>query len=118
MILVDTSVWIEHFRKADQELSRLLTAGVVLCHPFVIGELACGNLAYREEILDLMAALPSAVMASHQEAMYLIRSRRLEGTGIGWIDVHLLASVLLSHSTIWTKDKALQRVSRALEVGA
>ena len=118
MILVDTSVWIDHLRQVDPELSRLLNEGVVLCHPFVVGELACGNLKNREEILDLLAALPTTKAASHQEAMHLVTDRKLSGPGIGWIDAHLLASALLSSCTLWTKDKALQTVSISLNVDA
>jgi len=117
MILVDTSVWVDHLRKSDEELSKLLDQGVVLCHPFVIGELACGNMKNRDEILDLLAALPKADEASHEEAMHLVTDRKLWGHGIGWVDVHLLASALLSNCTLWTKDKALQSVSRSLNIG-
>lgn len=118
MILVDTSVWIHHLRKGDRELTRLLNEGVVLCHPFVIGELACGNLKNRVEILSLLAALPSSSLASHAEGLHLVTERKLAGRGIGWIDVHLLASALLSKCTLWTKDKALGAVAAALEIGA
>lgn len=118
MILVDTSVWIHHLRKGDRELTRLLNEGVVLCHPFVIGELACGNLKNRAEILSLLAALPSSSLASHAEGLHLVTDRELVGRGIGWIDVHLLASALLSKCTLWTKDKALGAVAAALEIGA
>ncbi len=117
MILVDTSVWVDHLRNTHQELSRLLDDGVVLCHPFVIGELACGNLKNRNEILDLLAALPTAEVASHDEALHLVTDRKLSGKGIGWIDVHLLASALLTNCTLWTKDKALQSISRSLDIG-
>jgi len=118
MILVDTSVWIDHLRRGDQRLSSLLDEGVVLSHPFVIGELACGNLKNRAEILSLMAALPGSTLASHHEAMHLVTDRRLSAKGIGWVDVHLLASALLSKCTLWTKDKSLGAVARALKVGA
>jgi len=118
MILVDTSVWINHLRKAEKELSRLLDQGVVLCHPFVLGELACGNMKNRNEILELLAALPKAEVASHEEAMHLVTDRKLWGMGIGWVDVHLLASALLSNCTLWTKDKALKSISRSLKIGA
>lgn len=118
MILVDTSVWIHHLRKGDRELTILLNEGVVLCHPFVIGELACGNLKNRAEILSLLVALPSSSLASHAEGLHLVTDRELAGRGIGWIDVHLLASALLSKCTLWTKDKALGAVAAALEIGA
>jgi hypothetical protein len=117
MILVDTSVWIDHLRKTDEALCKLLDDGVVLCHPFVIGEMACGNMKNRDKILDLLAALPKADIASHEEAMHLVTDRKLWGKGMGWIDVHLLASALLTNCTLWTKDKSLQSVSRSLKVG-
>jgi len=118
MIFVDTSVWVDHLRKTDEELSTLLDQGIVLCHPFMIGEMACGNMKNRDEILVLLAALPKVEVASHEEAMHLVTDRKLWGKGIGWIDVHLLASALLSNCTLWTKDKALQSVARSLNVGA
>jgi predicted nucleic acid-binding protein len=83
----------------------------------VIGELACGNLKNRAEILELLAALPKAEVASHEEAKHLVTDRRLWGKGIGWIDVHLLASALLSNCTLWTKDKGLRTISRSLNIG-
>ncbi len=118
MILVDTSVWIDHLRKGDRELAGLLNEGVVLCHPFVIGELACGNLKNRREILSLLAALPTAPVATHEEGLHLVADRKLDGKGLGWIDVHLLASALLSKCTLWTKDKALAAVASSLKVNA
>lgn len=118
MILADTSVWVDHLRKTDRELSKLLDRGAVLCHPFVIGELACGNMKNRKEILALLAALPKAETASHEEALHLVTDRKLCGKGIGWIDVHLLASALLSNCTFWTKDKALRKISLAFNIGA
>jgi len=118
MILVDTSVWIDHLRKGDSELASLLNEGVVLCHPFVIGELACGNLKNRDEILSLLAALPAPLVASHEEGLRLVADRKLAGKGLGWIDVHLLASALLSKCTLWTKDKALGTAAGSLKIGA
>lgn len=120
MILVDTSVWVDHLRRGDKALVRLLNEGEVLCHPFVIGELACGNLQKRGEILSLLSALPSAPMATHEEALVLLSERRLSGRGLGWVDVHFLASSLLSNTALWTKDKALrtaaERMRSAYEV--
>jgi len=84
----------------------------------VIGELACGNLKNRAEILSLLAALPTSSVASHHEAMHLVTDQELSGKGIGWIDVHLLASALLSKCTLWTKDKSLGALARVLKVGA
>ena len=118
MILVDSSVWIDHLRKGDRELEKFLNEGVVLCHPFVIGELACVNLKNRDEILSLLAALPASPIASHEEGLHLVADRKLAGKGLGWIDVHLLASALLSNCTLWTKDRALRAVAGSLEIGA
>ena len=118
MILVDSSVWIGHLRKRDRELASLLNEGVVLCHPFVIGELACGNLKNRAEILSLLAALPASEVANHEEVLHMVSDRKLPGKGLGWIDVHLLASALLSKCTLWTKDKPLGSVARTLKVEA
>ena len=117
MILVDTSVWVDHLRKGSRELSALLNDGRVVCHPYVIGELACGNMRNRAEVLSLMAALPSATAAGHDEALRLVSERKLHGKGLGWIDVHLLASTLLTGCALWTKDKALAATARALKVG-
>jgi len=118
VILVDTSVWVDHLRKGNRELASLLNEGVVLCHPFVMGELACSHLKNRDEILSLLEALPMSTVAGHEEALYLVSDRKLYGKGLGWIDIHLLASALLSKSTLWTKDKALAASARALETGA
>jgi predicted nucleic acid-binding protein len=118
MILVDTSIWIDHFRKGERELVALLNEGLVLCHPFVIGELACGSMKNRDEILSLLAALPEARLATHEEALHLVSSRNGHGKGLGWIDVHLLASALLSKCTLWTKDKAMGAMARKLRVQA
>lgn len=118
MILVDTSVWVDHLRKGDRRLESLLDEGSVLCHPFVIGELACGTMKNRDEILSLLKALPRTTVASHEEALRLVSERKLYGKGLGWVDVHLLASALLSQSPLWTKDKNLASVARQLRVGA
>src|SRR3954454_16263126 len=108
MILVDTSVWIDHFRQGDPALATALEAGQVLMHPFVVGELACGNLARRGEVLGLLQALPQAPVATDNEALGFIDRRNLMGRGIGYIDVHLLASVALDGTaTLWTRDKRL-----------
>lgn len=105
-------------REGSRELSALLNTGRVVCHPFVMGELACGSMRNRAEILSLLAALPSATAAGHDEAMRLVSDRRLHGKGLGWIDVHLLASSLLTGCTLWTKDKALTAAARTLKVDA
>ncbi len=112
MILVDTSVWIDHLRKGDAELARTLDAGDVLSHPFVIGELACGNLANRRSILSLLGTLPPAQVATDDEVKAFIERRKLMGVGIGYIDVHLLASVALTRgSKLWTRDKHLAAIA-------
>jgi hypothetical protein len=116
MILVDTSVWIAHFRKAGSRLGELLSEGLVMVHPFVLGELACGNLKHRVRILSDLEALPCAVSAAHEEVMRLIEARKLWGLGIGWIDAHLLASALLSDCQFWTLDGRLLRAAAAAGV--
>ena len=107
MILVDTSVWVGHLREGNSALARILKDANVLTHPFVIGELGCGNIKDRMRVLSDLGALPAAVPATHQEVLTLIEERRLWGHGIGWIDAHLLASALLSHCWFWTLDKQL-----------
>lgn len=111
MILVDISVWIEHFRKRSPVLSELLSSGAALIHPFVVGELACGNLGHRTSILNDLNALPAAVSVTHEEALRLIEDRKLWSRGVGWIDVHLLASALLSNCGFLTLDERLARVA-------
>lgn len=118
MVLVDTSVWIDHLRKADAELSRLLNAGRVLVHPCVIGELACGNLRGRTGFLALLSRLPHSRVANDHEALELIELRRLAGRGIGWVDVHLLASSLLTACDLWTRDRALRQAAVDLGMAA
>ncbi len=117
MILVDTSIWVDHLRKEDEELKNLLNEGLVLSHPFVIGELACGHLQNRDEILSLLEALPKSRVASHEEVLLFVSERKLYGKGLGWVDVHLLAGALLSHSSLWTKDRTLASVARGLVEG-
>jgi predicted nucleic acid-binding protein len=107
MVLADTSVWIEHFRRGEPRLASLLTDGHVLMHSFVLGELACGNLKNRARVLDDLQTLPSAALASTAEALRLIEDRKLYGRGLGWGDVHLLASALVSGCELWTLDKRL-----------
>lgn len=112
MILVDTSVWIDHLRGKEPVLIAALDAGEVLTHPFVLGELACGNMNRQGEFLSLMRNLPLAPMAAEEEALRFIERRRLMGRGIGYIDVHLLASVvLIGTATLWTRDKRLASVA-------
>ncbi len=114
MVLVDTSIWVSHLRKGNAKLGKLLNHGMVVCHPFIIGELACGNIKNRGEILSLLQALPMAIQAEHEEVMKLIEDQALMGKGLGYGDVHLLASALLSGVPIWTYDKKLLGVSKIL----
>ena len=116
MILVDTSVWIEHLRVGSARLKSLLLDEQVLCHPFVVGELACGTLQRRSEILSLLKALPEAQLLEHEEVLSFLEARRLYGRGIGWVDAHLLASTLLTGCGLWTVDKPLRRAATALRV--
>jgi hypothetical protein len=118
MILVDTSVWVDHLRKGNSRLSELLSEGAVLCHPFIVGELACGNLRNRVEILGLLAALPETHIAEHEEALHLVKHHHLHGRGLCWIDVHLLASALLNRCNLWTLDKSLDSAARVLKINA
>jgi predicted nucleic acid-binding protein len=111
MVLVDSSVWIQHFRTGEPRLSELLSEGLVLMHPFVLGELACGNLKNRAAILKHLGTLPTAWSATHDETLYLTQDRKLWGQGIGWVDAQLLASALLSNCGLWTLDEKLKRLA-------
>jgi len=111
MVLVDTSVWIDHFRRNSPALAGLLEEGVVLTHPFVLGELACGNMKNRGAVLGNLELLPAAVSATHEETARLIEDHQLWGRGIGWVDAHLLASALLSNCSLWTLDDRLDRTA-------
>lgn len=116
MVLVDTSVWVSHLRHGKVGLRALLDNARVACHPFIVGELACGNLANRAEILALLQALPVAAHVEQKEVLMFIEGHRLMGKGLGYIDVHLLASALLTGVPLWTQDKRLHAVSQALGV--
>lgn len=111
MVLVDTSIWVSHLRIGDVHLSALLQEEEVLCHPFIVGELACGNIKNRTEVITLLQALPMARMAKNEEVLRFIESHGLMGAGLGLIDVHLLASALLSKTPLWTTDKPLREAS-------
>ena len=117
MILVDSSVWIDHLRKPASGLSALLNEGLVACHPFVVGELACGHLHDRARVLADLALLPQMPIASHGEAVALVESKRLAGQGVGWVDVHLLASTVLARpAALWSRDKRLMAAAERLGV--
>ena len=115
MILVDTSVWIDHLRTGNQALARLLENEEVFGHPFVTGELACGNLRNREEILFRISSLPQATMADHAEVLRFVEQYELMGRGVAWIDLHLLCSAVLSHARFWTLDTRAARVAAMLD---
>jgi len=117
MVLVDTSVWIDHLRMGDDQLATILEKGLIYCHPFVVGEITCGNLRNRDEVLSLLRQLPSATMATHDEVLLFIETKRLMGRGIGYVDAHLLASTALTGSTqLWTRDKRLKTLAKELGV--
>lgn len=118
MILVDTSVWVDHLRSGDTELAALLEGGAVLAHTWVIGELALGSLTHRSEVSSLLEGLPRAVVADEAELMTLIEQQSLSGSGIGYVDAQLLAATRLTpDSRLWTRDKRLAAVSARLGVG-
>lgn len=117
MILVDTSIWVDHLRKGAPTLAGVLEQGEVLMHPFVLGELACGGLKNRREVLRLLGELPKAPIATEPEVLDFIERRALMGRGMGYIDVHLLASVALTGTArLWTRDKRLAAVAEELKL--
>jgi predicted nucleic acid-binding protein len=118
MILVDTSIWIDHGRRRDARLTEWLIEGLVLGHPFVQGELACGQMARRAEVLELFDQLPTATLVSHLELLHFVDRHQLMGRGLGWVDMHLLASTMASRATIATRDARLARAAEALGVAA
>ena len=117
MILVDSSVWVDHLRTGDPSLYGLLNNSQVLVHPFVIGELACGNLKNRSVVLSLLQDLPTIPVATDEEVLFFIERHGLMGRGIGYVDAHLLAAVVLAGSEqLWTRDKRLGAVAGALKL--
>jgi len=117
MILVDSSIWIDHLRAGEPALAELLNAGRVLTHPFVIGELACGNLKNRKGVLSLLQDLPAAPVATDEEVLLFIERRALAGKGIGYVDVHLLAAISMTGTgRLWTRDKRLAAVANSIGV--
>ncbi len=115
MILVDTSVWVDHLRRGNSRLAELLLAEQVVCHSFVIGELACGSIRNRAEVLRLLSALPSVQKVEDAEALDFIEQQKLMARGLGLVDVHLLASCVLAGVGLWTRDKRLAQA--ALQLG-
>ena len=116
MVLVDTAIWVSHLKEGNADLKALLEDGEVLCHPYIMGELACGNLKNRHKILSLLKALPQAKVAGHEEVMNFIELHDLAGAGLGYVDMHLLASALLSGSPLWTADRSLGAAAKKLGV--
>ena len=117
MILVDTSVWVDHLRSGVPDLVRALEDGEVRSHPFVIGEVACRDLRNRAEVLDLLGRLPAAPLATHEEVMVAIERRGLMGRGLGYVDAHLVASSLLEPELrLWTRDRRLAEVAEGLGI--
>lgn len=116
MVLVDTSVWIEFFRKGNPRLEGLLNEANVAIHPFIIGELACGNIKNRKEILNLLQTLDTSQEISLQELLHFIEINKLQGKGIGFTDVHILASSLLADYMLWTNDKKLHSIAQRMGI--
>jgi predicted nucleic acid-binding protein len=117
MILVDSSVWVDHFRSGDAFLLAQLNAQNVVIHPFVLGEISLGHMSRYEQIMEMLSDLPSLLIADDAEVRHMIRRHRLFGSGIGYVDAHLLGSVLLSKGhTFWTRDKKLHRIADSFGV--
>jgi predicted nucleic acid-binding protein len=111
VVLVDTSVWINHFKSGNNYLSDLLLRQKVLVHPFVVGELACGSLKNREIILQYLDDLPKSLCPDHDEAINFLNARELYSKGLGWIDINLLLSTIYSESKLWTMDQRLRAIA-------
>ncbi len=116
MVLVDTSIWVTHLRQANRQLEKLLMDAEVMCHPFIIGELACGNLKNRNEIISLLQSLPMTPTIEFDEFLFFIDRNHLMGKGVGFVDVHLLASAQLAGIPLWTADKRLKSAADQLEL--
>ena len=114
MTLVDTSVWVDHLRRGNARLATLLNDGLVLLHPFVLGELALGRLRRRAEVLGLLEELPRAESATHEEVLEFVERHDLAGSGVGWVDTHLLVSAALGRVSLWTLDRRLARAAGRL----
>jgi hypothetical protein len=114
VILVDTSVWIDHLRVGDRHLAELLDRNLAASHDFVIGEIACGNLKNRQEVLSLLSFLPKCKPATHEETLFFIDRHRLMGRGIGYVDACLLAAATLGSCKLWTRDKRFVAIAEAL----
>jgi predicted nucleic acid-binding protein len=116
MILLDTSVWVDHLRRGDSSVVQVLESGQAAAHAFVIGELACGNLRSRARVIDLLQALQQLAMATDDEVLHFIERHKLMGRGIGYVDAHLLAAAAIGSSLLWTRDKRLREIATELGV--
>jgi predicted nucleic acid-binding protein len=116
MVLVDTSVWVSHLREGNVGLEKLLNDGEVVCHPFIVGELACGNLRNRYEIFSYLQSLPMTILAEDDEVLKFIEDNQLMGKGLGYIDVHLMASAVLTDVSLWTLDKTLDKLTKKIGI--
>lgn len=116
MVLVDTSVWISHLRLGNSMLQKLLQEGRVASHPFIIGELACGNISNRTEIISLMQSLPMLDAVEHEELLLFIEYNKMMGAGLGFVDVHLMAAAMLAGIPLWTQDKRLKQTCSRLSI--
>ena len=116
MILLDTSVWVDHLRRGDSLAIQVLESGQAGAHAFVTGELACGNLKSRARVIDLLKALPQLALATDDEVLYFIERHRLMGRGIGYVDAHLLAAVAIGGAQLWTRDRRLREIATELGV--
>lgn len=117
MILADSSIWVDHFRAGDAHLQALLDGEEVIIHPFVIGELSLGHIPRYDDVMVMLGDLPNIVKADDNEVRHMIRSKTLFGTGIGYVDAHLLASVFLSAGhALWTRDKKLHKMAHSLGI--
>ena len=116
MVLIDTSVWVNHLRAGNDHLKKLLLEMRVSCHPFIVGELACGNIKNRKEFLSLIQTLPMVQSINEKEFLYFVEQNNLIGKGVGFVDVHLLASARLSEISLWSFDKKLDRIASYLDI--
>jgi predicted nucleic acid-binding protein len=116
VVIVDTSIWVNHLRRGSRQLEELLLDARVVCHPFIIGELACGNIKNRGEFLSLLHSLPIVTVVTLDELLFFIERNKLMGKGIGFVDAHLLASAQLSRLALWTSDRALKLVASELKL--
>ena len=116
MVLVDTSIWVTYLRQGSRQLEKLLMDAEVMCHPFIIGELACGNLKNRNEIISLLHSLPMVPAIEFDEFLFFINQNHLMGKGVGFVDIHLLASARMIGVSLWTGDKKLKSAADQLEL--